>query len=451
MPHYLLRVRIAHVTAFSLRPSVSHGIISFHPVAMRRIDPDDLTRGAELVMSPAAGELFAQEFTLQPDVNSTYALQSGQYVYIDPSVRTALRVVKQKQRAPIEERLAFLMSPARVISEAYAQSDKDENDVPIGETIFFETSQFSERVSGIGEWIPPQLSYLEKHQNNWLPERFSIVLAERLVTGKPDDVPNWIEQVEFALAAKQAEVEIGGVTIPTDTPGLLATLQRIQPPERMPDEKGSPGEFGGEVRNRRRITILQTKSNFDVDEYKKSFNSRRLQDISIPPMRVGLKAHQQEGVLWLVSCYVAGWPGVLLADDMGLGKTLQSLTFLALLRREGVIRNGRPALIVAPTSLLRNWQDEHKKHMLGEGLGAPLVAFGHELRNLKLGHASSDGVQLLDTTQMAANTWVLTTYESIRDYHFSFAKIPFSVAVLDEIQKAKNRLLVLTQRCDHSL
>jgi hypothetical protein len=62
-----------------------------------------------------------------------------------------------------------------------------------------------------------------------------------------------------------------------------------------------------------------------------------------------------EGALWLVRCYVAGWPGVLLADDMGLGKTLQSLTFLALLRREGVVKKGRPVLIVAPTSLLRNW------------------------------------------------------------------------------------------------
>jgi hypothetical protein len=76
--------------------------------------------------------------------------------------------------------------------------------------------------------------------------------------------------------------------------------------------------------------------------------------------------------------------------------------------------------------------------MLGEGLGAPLVAFGSELRNLKLGHATSDGFQLLDSVQIAANRWVLTTYETVRDYHFSFAQVPFSVAVLDEIQKAKN-------------
>ena len=155
-------------------------------------------------------------------------------------------------------------------------------------------------------------------------------------------------------------------------------------------------------------------------------------------MRVQLKAHQIAGVAWLTNCYLAGWPGVLLADDMGLGKTLQSLSFLMLMLREGVIRKGRPALVVAPTSLLRNWQDEHGKHTLEEGLGKPLVAFGSSLRNIKMGSAKADGLVLLDTSQIAESTWVLTTYETVRDYHISFARVPFSVAVLDEIQKAKN-------------
>ena len=155
-------------------------------------------------------------------------------------------------------------------------------------------------------------------------------------------------------------------------------------------------------------------------------------------MRVQLKTHQKDGVAWLTNSYLAGWPGVLLADDMGLGKTLQSLSFLVLMRREGIIRKGHPALVVAPTSLLRNWQDEHAKHTLDEGLGTPLVAFGSELRNLKLGNATTDGLTLLDTTQIAKSNWVLTTYETIRDYHISFARVPFSIAILDEVQKAKN-------------
>ncbi|HEY6259683.1 MAG TPA: SNF2-related protein [Xanthobacteraceae bacterium] len=435
---FLLRIRIAHVTAISLKPTIVNGNVNFDPVPMRRIDPENYEAGAELAITPAASDKFAEEFRGQRLVNSTYALESGQYLYIDPSIRTALRVVRKKQDAPLEERMAFLMSPAAAINEAYREVGAEERDVSVGDTIFFETAEYSERITGFGDWVPPQLTCLEGEQNNWLPERFSVVLSGKLVTGKPDDVPQWIAQVQGAISTKQQEVLLGGVSIPTDTPGLLATLQRLQPPESKPTDSDFSKHEKAEPVPKSRIKIFQTKSNFDQSEFKRQFRERRLGDTSLPVMKARLKAHQEEGVAWLTSCYVAGWPGVLLADDMGLGKTLQSLSFLMLLRREGAIKRGRPALVIAPTSLLRNWQDEHAKHTLDEGLGKPLVAFGTQLRNLKLGGTNADGVMILDAFQIAESSWVLTTYETIRDHHISFARIPFSVAVLDEIQKAKN-------------
>ncbi len=436
--NYLLRIRIAHVTAIGLKPSVADGSVSFDPIPMRRKDSEDCELGAELAITPAASDKFAQEFRGQRDVNSTYALESGQYLYIDPSVRTALQVVKRKQNATLEERMAFLMSPSRTITDAYRESGFEEKEIPIGDAIFFETSEYSDRITGLGEWMPPQLSYLEGEQNNWLPERFSVVLSGKLVIGKPEDVPGWIERVKAALASKAKEVRLGDVDIPTNSPGLLAMLQRLQPPESKPKSESDLKEERSTEVFAHRIKIFQTKSNFDHHEFKRQFTERRLGDVSSPAMKVQLKAHQEFGVAWLANCYRAGWPGVLLADDMGLGKTLQSLSFLMLLRREGIIRNGNPALVVAPTSLLRNWQDEHDKHTLDEGLGKPLVAFGNQLRHLKLGNATVDGLTLLDTTQITKTNWVLTTYETVRDYHISFARVPFSIAVLDEIQKAKN-------------
>ncbi|MET4481576.1 SNF2-related protein [Bradyrhizobium sp. F1.13.3] len=432
---YLLRIRIAHVTAISLKPSVVDGNVSFDPVPMRRLDPEDHEAGAELAITPLASEKFGLEFRRQSDVNSTYAIESGQYLYIDPSVRTALRVVKQKQSASLEERMAFLMSPAKTFTDAYRQTGVEEPEIPLGDTIFFETAEYSDRITGIGEWIAPQLGYLESGQNSWLPERFSVVLAGKLITGEPDDVPDWIEQVKVAIATKAAEVSIGGVDVPTNSPGLLATLQRLRPAEVQPtDVKARKVD----ETPKRRIHILQTKSNFDSSEFKRQMKARQLGDVSLPPMKAKLKSHQEEGVSWLTSSYVTGWPGVLLADDMGLGKTLQSLSFLMILLRERVVRRGRPALVVAPTSLLRNWQDEHAKFAFDEGLGKPLVAFGSQLRGLRLGKTNIDGLMLLDAAQIANANWVLTTFETIRDYHMSFAQIPFSVAVLDEIQKAKN-------------
>ncbi|MFB8786938.1 SNF2-related protein, partial [Pasteurella multocida] len=48
------------------------------------------------------------------------------------------------------------------------------------------------------------------------------------------------------------------------------------------------------------------------------------------------------------------WGGIL-ADDMGLGKTIQALSFLHHLKEE----NGSlKALVVCPTTLMFNWQNE---------------------------------------------------------------------------------------------
>ena len=84
-----------------------------------------------------------------------------------------------------------------------------------------------------------------------------------------------------------------------------------------------------------------------------------------------LRPHQREGVKFMFEC-VEGLrdfdgAGCILADDMGLGKTLQGITLLWTLLRQGV--EGAPtvqrALIVCPTSLVSNWDDECNKWLKG--------------------------------------------------------------------------------------
>jgi hypothetical protein len=72
-----------------------------------------------------------------------------------------------------------------------------------------------------------------------------------------------------------------------------------------------------------------------------------------PPGFAGeLREYQREGLGWLAWLERTGLGGCL-ADDMGLGKTVQ---VLALLARE---RTGqRPSLVVAPRSVLFNWEKE---------------------------------------------------------------------------------------------
>jgi len=132
-------------------------------------------------------------------------------------------------------------------------------------------------------------------------------------------------------------------------------------------------------------------------------------------------------------------PGVLLADDMGLGKTLQALAFLAWRRDDIASRIHRPILVVAPTALLKNWEQEAEMHLKEPRLGTLLKAYGSDLKRLRndTGDELQIGRSLLDTRQLQGADWVLTTYETMRDFQHSFASVRFDCIVLDEIQKIK--------------
>lgn len=75
-------------------------------------------------------------------------------------------------------------------------------------------------------------------------------------------------------------------------------------------------------------------------------------------LRATLRPYQTEGLRWLEHKRDAG-VGAILADDMGLGKTLQTIALLA--REKDCRRMDLPSLIVAPKSLLSNWERELQK------------------------------------------------------------------------------------------
>ena len=72
-----------------------------------------------------------------------------------------------------------------------------------------------------------------------------------------------------------------------------------------------------------------------------------------------LRDYQKTGYSWLVQNIESGF-GSILADDMGLGKTLQVLTAIQHFKDEGLLEKEK-VLVIAPTSLLTNWQEEIRK------------------------------------------------------------------------------------------
>ncbi len=71
-----------------------------------------------------------------------------------------------------------------------------------------------------------------------------------------------------------------------------------------------------------------------------------------------LRPYQQDGFEWLQFLREQGLGGIL-ADDMGLGKTVQTLCHLHCEKRNG--RADLPSLILAPKSVVPNWEKEAKK------------------------------------------------------------------------------------------
>lgn len=89
------------------------------------------------------------------------------------------------------------------------------------------------------------------------------------------------------------------------------------------------------------------------------------------PLPKGLEAtlrpYQQRGYAWLWRNAQLGL-GSVIADDMGLGKTLQVIALLQRLKEDGALDEAR-VLVIAPTSLLTNWQKEVERFAPGLSVG----------------------------------------------------------------------------------
>jgi SNF2 family DNA or RNA helicase/Holliday junction resolvase len=122
------------------------------------------------------------------------------------------------------------------------------------------------------------------------------------------------------------------------------------------------------------------------------------------------------------------------------------LTFIAACLEESPAAD--PFLIVAPVSLLENWQEEMVKFFMPETFPL-LTLYGGDLTRLRVPKDGMDdeliGIRLLRRDWLGNAKVVLTTYETLRDLEFTLAAQKWSVVICDEAQKIKNPNAMMTR------
>ena len=158
---------------------------------------------------------------------------------------------------------------------------------------------------------------------------------------------------------------------------------------------------------------------FELEEkYDKLKENFAIKDIDAPShLQATLRPYQESGFRWLNYLREVQWGGIL-ADDMGLGKTIQALSFLCYLKEEvGTLK----ALVVCPTTLMYNWQNEIKKF-------TPNLTY----------YVHHGGNRLRDNLQQDHIDIIITTYGTLRSDIKQFVEMNLDYVVLDESQAIKN-------------
>ncbi len=154
------------------------------------------------------------------------------------------------------------------------------------------------------------------------------------------------------------------------------------------------------------------------EKYEQLREFNRIKEIDPPEhLQHILRPYQVHGFHWLNYLHEVNWGGIL-ADDMGLGKTVEALSFLHHYKKTyGTLK----AMVVCPTTLMFNWENEIKK-------------FTPELTY----HIHHGGERARNDQGLKEYDIIITTYGTLRSDIKLMVDIKFDYVVLDESQAIKN-------------
>jgi superfamily II DNA or RNA helicase len=269
----------------------------------------------------------------------------------------------------------------------------------------------------------------EEQGNPWFDLRLGIVIDGKRIDLLPV-LQRLLSDPAFALTPRKGEAADAVWLVPIDErrriPIPLSKLRELVAP--LLEWLEGPIERDGVLRLRRaHAGVLEDLAKsmeqpwLGGERLRAELERRRAPRLPVSEpagFRTTLRGYQRDGLAWLQFLADAGLGGIL-ADDMGLGKTVQILAHLLAEKQRG--RLDKPALVIAPTSLVANWRDETARFAPDLSV---LVVHGPERGG---SHAAIPHYDLIITTYplLMRDREVLIAYD-------------YSVLVLDEAQAIKN-------------
>jgi non-specific serine/threonine protein kinase len=245
---------------------------------------------------------------------------------------------------------------------------------------------------------------------DWFDAKVDIVFGDQKVT---------IEEIKRALTNKQQFVQLNDGTL-----GILPDewLKKYSLLFRVGEGKQDQlrlSKYHLSIIDELYNGIDETEVMIRLEEkYDRLRSFNRITEVD-PPQALAhiLRPYQVAGYHWLNYLTEVGWGGIL-ADDMGLGKTIQALSSLQLYKNQNP---SMTALVVCPTTLMYNWENEIKKFT--PDLTYSIHHGGERQRDKKI----------FDQFDV-----VITTYGTLRSDIKFMVETPFDYIVLDESQAIKN-------------
>ena len=288
-------------------------------------------------------------------------------------------------------------------------------------------------------------------------------LAENVFFGIPGEFSPRVLGLEF-----WTDLGLG----PQDPSEIDWTIQKPEPKKIGTDSTGGVKPVKPETKDDKRIVVAQIADNIRKEYGRVVPSLGQEPDLPFEPSFSTYKRlpknHQIEAVRILLAHAqrAYGYPkeggGAVLADDMGLGKTYSALLFLAewiKYLRSTEKEEPRAILIVAPLTLIENWQQEITQafHNTGEYFERIINLHpDHDLRRFRDSETLEDkwkedvdGKPTLirpaliygqggDESLDKPGSLVLVTYDTVRRYRLSLAQCNWGVVIFDEAQALKN-------------